>query len=448
MISISRSEGLAPAQAAPKQNKLSEPSSKPDDTSFSSLVSRDEADASPDPSRETAATDAARPAQTEAADTPPREQRAPALIAGEMSGDLVDAALLPPQDTATTQIESDIKQAAIPSVADAAASDTDLALPATTTNAPEETLILSDADSAAQTKRTQAPVLPGTANAELIDAVKADLDPAAKSIAPSDTDAPIALDAADMQTKRGREAALQSALPVDGTGRDADDALKIIRQQDGVDLTGPETKLAKLAREADLAASATKSALATLNGETRVVATAAGTPDALISVAQVASTPAPAAVSGLNPVAPSVPVAAPSEINSIILNAVKNGGEPREQLIVQLDPPELGRVAIDFKFDAQGLQQITVTSENPEALRRLRELHFELTEALKDHGLSEQNLSFRQQADDQSQSSWAQNDRGRSGAAFSVSDAPQKVSAPPPRSNIAYAHANRLDLTL
>ncbi len=447
MISILPSEGLAPAQAAPKQNKISEPSSKPDDSSFSALVSRDASDGSPDTSTETAATDTARPMQAEGGDTPPRAPLAPALIGGEMNGDQNDASILPSEDPAALQIEPDIKQAATPAVPNETLSDAELALSATA-DSPQDSLIVSDADSIAQTKRGQTPILPGTANAEQLDAAKAEVDPAAKPITPSDTDVPIALDAADTQTKRGREAVLQSALPGDGAGLETDDAIKIIRQQDGVDLTGPETKLAKLASEADLAASATKSALATLNGETRVVATAAGTPDALISVAQVASTPAPAAVSGLTPVAPSIPVAAPSEINSIILNAVKNGGEPREQLIVQLDPPELGRVAIDFKFDAQGLQQITVTSENPEALRRLRELHFELTEALKDHGLSEQNLSFRQQADDQSQSSWSQQEHGRSGATFSMSDAPEKVSAPPPRSNASYAHANRLDLTL
>ena len=145
--------------------------------------------------------------------------------------------------------------------------------------------------------------------------------------------------------------------------------------------------------------------------------------------------------------APSVPIAAPSELNAIILNAVKNGGEPREQLIVQLDPPELGRVAIDFKFDAQGVQQITVTSENPEALRRLRELHFELTEALKDHGLSEQNLSFRQQADDQSQPSWQMPERSGSGTVFSANEEPPAES-PLLRSNSAYTQPDRLDLTL
>ena len=127
---------------------------------------------------------------------------------------------------------------------------------------------------------------------------------------------------------------------------------------------------------------------------------------------------------------------------------MKAGAEPREQLIVQLDPPELGRVAIDFKFDAQGLQQIIVTSENPEALRRLRELHFELTEALKEHGLSEQNLSFRQQADDQSQPAWQMSELAGPEAVLTASDDPQQATSPPSRSNAAYMRTDRLDLTL
>ncbi len=142
-----------------------------------------------------------------------------------------------------------------------------------------------------------------------------------------------------------------------------------------------------------------------------------------------------------------MPIAAPSELNSIILNALKNGGEPQEQLIVQLDPPELGRVAIDFKLDAQGVQQITVTADNPEALRRLRELHFELTEALKDHGLSEQNLSFRQQTDDQSNSGGQMADGGRSEVILSSAERELEPS-PILRSNTNYTQPDRLDLTL
>ena len=153
------------------------------------------------------------------------------------------------------------------------------------------------------------------------------------------------------------------------------------------------------------------------------------------------------ATAGLTPTAPAVQIAAPTDITSIILNAVKNGVEPQEQLVVQLDPPELGRVMIDFKFDAQGMQQITVTAENPEALKRLRELHFELTEALKENGLSEKNLSFHQHTDEQTSRDWTPRDTFAGGSAFELD---QAVPAPPqivPTRNNTMA-PNRLDLTL
>lgn len=138
-------------------------------------------------------------------------------------------------------------------------------------------------------------------------------------------------------------------------------------------------------------------------------------PTVSIGLATSGSTPAQVNV-GLNPTPASIPVATPSDLTSVILNAIKNGADPQEQLVVQLDPPELGRVLIDFKFDAQGVQQITVTSENPEALKRLRELHFELTQALRENGLSDPNMSFRQEAGEQSHNAWQSQDQQRSNA--------------------------------
>jgi len=123
-------------------------------------------------------------------------------------------------------------------------------------------------------------------------------------------------------------------------------------------------------------------------------------------------------VNGLTPTAPTIPLATPNELTGIIVNAINNGLDPQEQLVVQLDLPDLGRVLIDFKFDAQGLQQVVVTTEKPEALKRVRELHFELTQALKEHGLSEQNMSFRQEAEGQSQDAWGSDGSTRQNAQF------------------------------
>lgn len=434
-----------PAQSAPKQNKMSEPSSKSDETSFSSLVSRDAADNSADPNPDAPRADTALASQPEPSDTPARPKLGPALSTGEQ----IDPALAEPEKLLAPQLEGDARQKTTPTQTGAALTIDETVTPVMATpDTPADGSIENDADYTIQTKRVQAAILPGAASAESLQTVKPEIDAATQQTHPSNAEIEVLL---ETPSKSGRDAAevkIRATLP-EASAPAADDTLKVIRQQDGVDLSGPNVKLAQLASDADLAQSATKTALAATTGDARAAAATLGAPDALISVAQPASTSAPTTVSsGLIPVAPSIPVAAPSEINSIILNAMKAGAEPREQLIVQLDPPELGRVAIDFKFDAQGLQQITVTSENPEALRRLRALHFELTEALREHGLSEQNLSFRQQADDQSQPAWQVSELAGPGAVLTASDDPQQATSPPPRSNAAYTRTDRLDLTL
>ncbi len=171
-------------------------------------------------------------------------------------------------------------------------------------------------------------------------------------------------------------------------------------------------------------------------------------PEPTVTIGLTASGSTPGQVNaGLTPTAAAIPVAAPSDLTSIILNAAKNGADPQEQLVVQLDPPELGRVMIDFKFDAQGVQQITITSENPEALKRLRELHFELTQALRDNGLSDQNMSFRQQAGDQSQQAWQHPDQQRSNAPLNAAEERRaSLSVTPTQPNVQAR--DRLDLLL
>lgn len=96
--------------------------------------------------------------------------------------------------------------------------------------------------------------------------------------------------------------------------------------------------------------------------------------------------------------------ASPAETVKIITDTVSAPDSAPDKITVQLDPPELGRVSIDFKFDAHGLQHITVTGESPEALRQLRLMHFELTQALERNGLSGQSMTFQQQQSGQQQS--------------------------------------------
>lgn len=101
----------------------------------------------------------------------------------------------------------------------------------------------------------------------------------------------------------------------------------------------------------------------------------------------------------------AVLVATATQLPDIVARATSEGQDDR--VVVQLDPPELGRVSIDFKFDAQGLQHVTITAESPEAMRQLRQMHFELVQALERNGLSGQNMSFQHQNPQQNEG-WGQ----------------------------------------
>jgi flagellar hook-length control protein FliK len=107
------------------------------------------------------------------------------------------------------------------------------------------------------------------------------------------------------------------------------------------------------------------------------------------------------APTGLTP-AHAMIVAAPAQVVDIVSSAADDGQS--DSIIVQLDPPELGRVSIDFKFDANGLQHVTITGESPEAMRQLRLMHFELIQALERHGIGSSNMTFQQQQQNTQQS--------------------------------------------
>ena len=108
--------------------------------------------------------------------------------------------------------------------------------------------------------------------------------------------------------------------------------------------------------------------------------------------AQAPSAPIPGAMTPTH----SLISATPAQVVEIISDSIAAPEDRKDRIQIQLDPPELGRVSIDFKFDANGLQHVTVTGETPEALRQLRAMHFELVNALERQGLSSQNMSFEQ----------------------------------------------------
>ncbi|MCA8901814.1 MAG: flagellar hook-length control protein FliK [Hyphomonas sp.] len=114
----------------------------------------------------------------------------------------------------------------------------------------------------------------------------------------------------------------------------------------------------------------------------------------------------PAAPAAPSPAAQPIPAgmtqahalvsATPAEVVSLISDNLASPDDRQDRITVQLDPPELGRVSIDFRFNAHGLQHVTITGDNPEALRQLRLMHFDLVQTLERNGLSGESMSFQQ----------------------------------------------------
>jgi len=159
-------------------------------------------------------------------------------------------------------------------------------------------------------------------------------------------------------------------------------------------------------------------------------------PDAALMGA-VQSTPAPQAApapaTAANAMTPThgIITAGPAETVRIITDSIETADDRKDRITVQLDPPELGRVSIDFKFDSRGLQHVTITGDNPEALRQLRLMHFELSQALERNGLSSENMTFQQHAHSGQQQNSQPGTPARSSiAALAGDDSVSKSSAP------------------
>ena len=99
----------------------------------------------------------------------------------------------------------------------------------------------------------------------------------------------------------------------------------------------------------------------------------------------------------------SPPVSVIAELPLHLAQHVSSSVGKAERLVVQLDPPELGRVSIDFQYDARGMQQVLVTGESPEAVRQLRMMQAELVQSLERFGIGGGNLSFEQSGSDNRQ---------------------------------------------
>ena len=247
----------------------------------------------------------------------------------------------------------------------AAASATPLVPSGKDNTAPREPALPLTGSDPATTPQLAAPAAPqagGATGAGLLSAnAKGDTGQVQTAAKPGSGAAPIAADQARLSDKQGADAALASAA---------------------AGPTGP----APLS-SADMPALSDASAQ---TGQSSLSVSAA-TYTAPSGPASALPVPAP---TGLTP-AHAMVVAAPAQVVDIVSSAADDGQS--DSIIVQLDPPELGRVSIDFKFDANGLQHVTITGETSEAMRQLRLMHFELIQALERHGIGSSNMTFQQQ---------------------------------------------------
>lgn len=78
----------------------------------------------------------------------------------------------------------------------------------------------------------------------------------------------------------------------------------------------------------------------------------------------------------------------------IVSEAILLAKETSKGVTVQLDPPEMGRVYIDFLFDADRQVSVVIKTETLEAQHLLRERSAEFLGLLSENGLDSANLSF------------------------------------------------------
>ncbi len=157
-----------------------------------------------------------------------------------------------------------------------------------------------------------------------------------------------------------------------------------------------------------------------------------------------ASPPAALIVPSSAPQHTSVVTATPDQIPILMEARLSEQRDGESQIVVQLDPPELGRVLIDFNFTSEGLQSVTVKGDSPEAMRVLRQMHFELVQALEQRGLSAGDLNFEQHTSSHRDQTHKANEPIR--RFDQVSQSPTRISAPP--SEVALKVTDRLDLRL
>lgn len=181
---------------------------------------------------------------------------------------------------------------------------------------------------------------------------------------------------------------LSDAPAVEPSLRDAAEAERGRTASAGVEAARVET-----AKRAGDVAAAAAPPIASADGPARADATAAAS-----ALAIGEAEPAPQRAERLSAAGPAIPAApanaaqAPVVAAQLALAVLKRGEPGAVEL--RLDPPELGKVRLELRFDSADQVSITVHAERPETLDLLRRGADALDRDLRDAGLSLADLDF------------------------------------------------------
>jgi flagellar hook-length control protein FliK len=87
----------------------------------------------------------------------------------------------------------------------------------------------------------------------------------------------------------------------------------------------------------------------------------------------------------------------PAQAANALARVIMTQSGMGDRVSVQLDPPELGRLNLDFVFDGNRLQSVHVISDTPEMQQFLKRQSALLSQILADSGFGEASLSFENQ---------------------------------------------------
>ncbi|MDC7812572.1 flagellar hook-length control protein FliK [Sphingomonas koreensis] len=154
-----------------------------------------------------------------------------------------------------------------------------------------------------------------------------------------------------------------------------------------------------------------------------------GLPSPLLTqtMAPVTGRPAAMPYPAVAPASPQAPVVAaqPGRMGADIgVEIAKAANGDREDLLIRLDPRDMGRINVRLSFDSDGVLRAVMSADSPAALDMLRRESGDLNRALADAGIRSdaQSLRFDARSSDQGQGGNQSGQRGQQGSQGSTGD--------------------------